>query len=367
MPSPFGRKLPAAAVNTFPSLNPLITGQLDDIISRRLKLGQPRRCLALLSEVISRVIRRRPLFAPRKDIRDFHILALRRCVRILPISDPHRATPLMIRRQPIPLAFLPAQPFAKCFRILPTHIYRRMVGSLLKPRLLPRSPRRIAKGLVVFHPRLPDAEEHIRSRHRNEFSCQDCSRKDAPSSAAPTPPGSEGGVVTGTICARLEMFGVDSGAFFGSRAISSATLGPPRHPLEDICGPNRRGGFLWRCSDLLGLLDEICGPNRRAGCPWSGRGRRVRVLLLCLRLTQYENERHGGDGQPSTGCKNPTAFGRFRRNGGCSFRGGTGIAFSPGDSLWDPSSAGGSILASSTAGASDCTGADGGAKRDAAS
>ena len=139
------------------------------IISRRFKFGQPRHRLALFSEIISRVIRRRPLLAPRKDIRDFHILAPRRCIRILLISNADRATLLMIRWQPIRLAFLPAQPFAKRFRILPIQIHSRMFVSLRKRRLLPRSPGRVAKSLVVFHPCLPDAEEHIRSRHWHEF------------------------------------------------------------------------------------------------------------------------------------------------------------------------------------------------------
>jgi hypothetical protein len=44
------------------------------------------------------------------SIRDFHILAPRRCIRILLISNADRATPLMICWQPIRLSFLPAQP-----------------------------------------------------------------------------------------------------------------------------------------------------------------------------------------------------------------------------------------------------------------
>ena len=137
MPNPFGRKTSYRCGEYFSIVKSSDNWPIRCIILRRLKLGQPRRCLALLSEVISRVIRRRPLFAPRKDIADLPILALWRCIRILPISDSHRATPLMIGWQPILLAIFLAQPFAKFFRILPTHIHRRMVGSLLKSRLLP--------------------------------------------------------------------------------------------------------------------------------------------------------------------------------------------------------------------------------------
>lgn len=52
-----------------------------------------------------------------------------------------------------------------------------MVGALLKVWLLPPSPRRIAKTLVVFDPRLPDAEEQRSFPARERISRQDCSRK----------------------------------------------------------------------------------------------------------------------------------------------------------------------------------------------
>ena len=151
MPSSFGRKLPTAAVARPPV--PYIPHQSNS----------PRHpAEATLS--------------PRKDVGDHHLLALRRCDSILLIPDSHGAAPLMICWQPIRLVFLLAQPFAKCPGILPTHVHRGMVGGLWKIRFCSRSPqgcfRKIAEKLVVSHPRLPDAEEHIRSRYGNEFDAK---------------------------------------------------------------------------------------------------------------------------------------------------------------------------------------------------
>jgi Bacterial protein of unknown function (DUF899) len=55
---------------------------------RHLKLGQCARPLALLTKVVSRIIRRWPLFTPRKGVFDIHILCSAALPPKLSISYP---------------------------------------------------------------------------------------------------------------------------------------------------------------------------------------------------------------------------------------------------------------------------------------
>jgi hypothetical protein len=90
-----------------------------------------------------------------------------------------------------------------------------MAAGLRKYRFLPRSPRCIAKGLVVFHPRFPNAKENICCRHWNEPHSKTVHER-LSFVVALTPPGSA--TVTCTNSARLATFGVDSDAFFAKRS-----------------------------------------------------------------------------------------------------------------------------------------------------
>jgi len=111
--------------------------------------------------VIARALRRRPLVAPR-------ILAI-----------PGRGAPFLVRGEAVfliladlsLLAFLLREPRAKRLRVPPALIHHRVVPRLLEPRAQPAPVHagiRVRISLVIPHPRVPDAEEHIRPRHWHE-------------------------------------------------------------------------------------------------------------------------------------------------------------------------------------------------------
>ena len=130
--------------------------------------------------------RRRPLRSPGKDIGKVCFCTRRLFIRIFLVSDPDRTAEFVIGRHSILLAFLLAQPFAKCMPVRPANIHGRVIIRLGKRRLHPRPPGRIAKSLIVLHPRLPLAHQHssyhlaasvpLVNRHRHKFHPQTISK-----------------------------------------------------------------------------------------------------------------------------------------------------------------------------------------------
>jgi hypothetical protein len=160
-----------------------------------------------------------------------------------------------------------------------------MVAGLRKYRFLPRSPRCIAKGLVVFHPRFPNAKENICCRHWNEPHSKTVHER-LSFVVALTPPGSA--TVTCTNSARLATFGVDSGAFFAKRSpirsagIATVAMANPAQaaripPPLGICGkgncsvrgeqgsPSRRGNSLGNPSRTIIPFQHV-PREMREGC-----------------------------------------------------------------------------------------------------